>query len=271
MAHASAARGGDPASDADFVALLAAGSLLTSVLDRAESIAAPGVTTLNISLQVDRWIRSAGGVPTLAQPGRGPFPGAACVTINEQVFGAPPGERVLAEGDLVTIDVALSRAGWHVDAARPIVVGESTRADPRRAHLAAAARAVVLATVGALQAERPWSQAARVGLACAADFGVRVVPGFDGHGTGRLAYRRPRVSFCTDFAHAPGGLGEGGGQDFIVRRGMVFTIEPVVTPGSGETIELDDGWTVATADGAPACSCEMTVAITPAGPRVVAG
>lgn len=259
------------ASPRDLDEIARAGALLDGILRHAVARVAPGVTTAAIDAFIRERMREAGAEPVMERehnPRGGAFGHACSVTINEEVMHAPPGPRRLREGDVFTIDAALRLGGWCVDAARcGFVAGTSSRTSGHdRADLPGAVRRVLAALIDALEPGRRWSEAWAAAMrACPAD--LQVIPGFGAHGIGRRLHEPPAIEICTDpVGHAP--LPR---QDLVLRPGMVLAIEPILMAGTGvpETVELDDGWTIATRTRGRACFEEETVAVTRRGPRVL--
>ncbi|MDX6654900.1 MAG: methionyl aminopeptidase [Solirubrobacterales bacterium] len=183
------------------------------------------------------------------------FPAVACISANEVVVHGIPGPRVLAEGDIVSIDCGAIIEGWHADAAITVPVGDVDTQSQRlmdvtRAALESAIAATVagnrLGDIGAA-AESPVDKA-----------GFGVVREYVGHGIGTEMHEEPDVP-----NYGPAGRG------LKLRAGIVLAIEPMVTAGRPATRTLDDGWTVVTADGSRAAHFEHTVAITDNGPQIL--
>ncbi len=184
-------------------------------------------------------------------------PGAACICINEEVVHAVPSDRIVRDGDVVTMDIAIrGQEDWCADVATTVVVGQS----PRGSGLAAAAKSVLEA---AMQRAGPgvlWSVVAGAGAEAAAKSGCSLVPGYCGHGIGRAMHEPPRLCFGA----------KAGTQDVRLEPGMVITIEPIVVEGdSAAVLTLDDGWTVVTANRSWAAHEERTIAITRRGCEVL--
>lgn len=247
-------------SPRDLDAMRRAGGLLADILRDAAGLVRPGTTTAEINAAVRARIEGAGAEPVMLAAG---FPGAASITIDEEASHAPPGPRVLRDGQVVSVDAALRLDGWCADAARVLIVGESARSD--RARLAAAARGAVRAGVAAAGPGVRWSAVCRAVADEAARAGCRVVPDCPGHGIGRLLHEPPEASF----AEVASGQQGSGCQDFVLRPGMVLTIEPVLVLGRPDTVVLDDAWTVVTADRSAAAHEEETVAVTGTGVSVL--
>jgi methionyl aminopeptidase len=190
------------------------------------------------------------------------YPASICASINsEVVHGIPSPARQLADGDLITIDCGAILDGWHGDAAVTIEVGAVSEAD--RA-LSAACRGALEAGVAAA---RPFgrltdiSHAVQTAVREAAGRNGRaysIVADYGGHGIGSSMHMDP---------YLPNEGRPGRGPRLL--PGMALAVEPMLTAGGSETRELDDGWTVVTADGSRAVHWEHTVAITEDGPWVI--
>ena len=230
----------------------------------------PGVTTAELDAVAADVIAAAGATPSFlgygADDDRPGFPGVVCLSVDDEVVHGVPGERVLAEGDLLSIDCGAIVEGWHGDAAVSVVVGDRAAARRRR-------RAARTHPVGAVARASPRSASAAGSAtspppsrtSCAGSpYGV--VEDYVGHGigvghahgAGRPAPTRPRGPLA--------GL-RGRGPRLV--PGMVLAVEPMLTLGEPDTHELDDGWTAVTDDGSlglplgahrgasrrPACGC----------------
>lgn len=221
-----------------------AGSLVRRILDEAAAAAVPGVSTRELDALISARIRDAGAQPASLQTG---FPAASSITLNEEAAHAPPGDRLIRPGDVVSIDAALRLGDWCADAA--VVVGESRG-------IAAAARGALAAALHELEPGRPWSAAAQAAAAAAARHGCTIVGEYGGHGIGRSLHEPPGAVFV------PPGKPFPSEHDFVLRPGMVLTIEPIVVQGGGRLVTMGDGWTVLTADRSWAAHEERTIAVT---------
>lgn len=259
-------------SSRDIDAIRQAGRLVWSLIERALTLAVPGVTTGELARAIDDGIAAVGAAPILrghSDAGRPAFPASVSMTLNEEVAFGLPGDRIVRDGDILTIDLALGLNGWCADAAGATVVGRAPSA--RRALLEGSLRAV-RAGIAAIRPGVRWSRVAAAVRNAAAAEGLALVPGFGGHGVGRGLHEPPAAPFLIE--------GEAGqtptpGQDFTLRPGMVLTVEPVfVQSPTAEPVRLvgaDDGWTLLSHDRSPVCSQERTVAVTRSGPVVLAG
>ena len=231
----------------------AAGALLRRILGRASEACVPGIATREIDSLVRRLIAEAGAEPAVEGATRATaFPGACSICVNEEAIHGVPGPRIVRAGDVVTIDIALRSAGWCADAAVAIAVPP---ASPDAARLVkAAGRAAALAASAMLPGRR-WSEVTEVFREAASGSGCDLITGWAGHGIGRKPHDPPALPPQPSAA-----------EDLTLRPGMVLTVEPILTLGRPETVELDDGFTVCTADRSWACYEERTVAVTRHGP-----
>ncbi len=248
------------AAEVDGIA--AAGSLVADALASISHTLRPGETTREVAERTGAFVRERGGRPAFHghRDGAGPpFPGRACVCVNEEAANAVPSDRLLREGDLVTLDLGIELDGWFADAATTAVVGGRDAFEAGR--LSAAGREILRSAVHAIGPGRAWSEVAAAARDAARRAGVSLVPGLDGHGIGRALHEMPACPLV------PGS----GFRDFVLWAGMVLAIEPVVAD-RGEPLDLvglDDGWTLVTRTGAPVAGEERTVVVTTAGHRVL--
>jgi methionyl aminopeptidase len=255
-AHAAVIR-----TPAEIEAVAAAGRLLWSILQDAQTMVRPGIRTRQIAAEIDARIRAAKADPVLLEQG---FPAAASICLNDEVVHAPPGETLIRHGDLVTIDAALRLDGWCADAAISIAVGGpgSPGTQPAR-DLAQTSMTVLAATLAAIRPGVAWSEAAGAAFRAAESAGCRLIREYAGHGIGRGLHEAPALPFLPPGAPLS--------QDPILLAGMTLAIEPIVSRGSGEIYGQTETWTVRTADKALACYHEVTIAVIDAGVRVLTG
>lgn len=230
-----------------------AGEIAAGAVRAAEAAVRPGVTLLELERVCVEYIRSRGGEPTFL--GYRGFPGAVCLSVNEEVVHGIAGKRVLVEGDIVKIDIGVTRDGLIADMARTLTVGR----------VSAEVRALILATEEAfcrgLAQARPGRRIVHIGQAIeeyVTARGYSVVRELCGHGVGVELHEEPSVpNFVT---HQRG---------VELKPGMTLAIEPMVNMGSSEVKTLMNGWTVVTADGRPSAHYENTVLITEDEPEVL--
>lgn len=234
-----------------------AGQIVADTLSHVAELATPGATTGMLDRRAEAFIRSHdGAIP--AFKGLYDFPGTLCTSVNDEVVhGIPSDERVLNEGDLLSVDVGVRLDGLFADAAITVPIGAQPPEVER----------LLDTTSRGLEAG---IEAARVG-ATIGDVGAaiqRVVEaeGFSivrelvGHGVGHLPHEDPQVPNYGRSGSGP-----------TLQEGLVIAIEPMVNLGAREVRTLDDGWTVVTADGSLSAHFEHTVAVMAEGPRVLTG
>ncbi len=213
----------------------------------------PGVTTGEIDRIIRRYIESMGAKPNFL--GYGGFPGSACISVNDEVIHGIPGNRIIREGDIVSIDTGAVIHGFHGDNAATFGAGKISRE----------AQALMDATRESLYEGIKMAAAGnRVGDIGAAVQryvemrGYSVVRQFVGHGVGTNLHEDPSVpNFGTP------------GRGTKLVPGMTLAIEPMVNAGTHEVSILGDGWTTVTKDGRLSAHFEHTVAITPDGPVIM--
>lgn len=257
MARGSRRPRGVTVKSPEQVALMrAAGLVVARTLERLAAAVAPGVTTGELDRIAEQSIREAGAVPSFL--GYHGFPGSICASVGaEVVHGIPSPQRVLEEGQLLSIDCGAVLAGWHGDAAVTVPVGECAP------ELLALSRVTEDALWAGLAAARPGGRLSDVGHAVeqvVRPHGYGLLEDYTGHGIGTAMHEPPHVPNL-----APDGPGRGMGLE----PGIVLAVEPMATLGGPDVVELDDGWTVVTADGRQAAHWEHTVAVTPQGPWVL--
>jgi methionyl aminopeptidase len=229
---------------------------------RAKVVAAvrPGITTARLDAVAEESIRGAGATPSFkGYRGSGgairPFPASICASVNEQVVHGIPGNRVLTEGDLVSLDFGAIWEGYHGDSAISVFVGEPPSDEAEK---------LVLVTEQSLEAGisqiRPGGRLSDIGHAVqqvVEGAGFAVVREYVGHGIGQQMHEDPQIPNYGEPGRGP-----------ELRPGMVLAVEPMVNMGSWETRVLDDDWTVVTADGSLSAHFEHTIACTDDGPEV---
>ena len=234
-----------------------AGLVVARTLQAVRAGARPGVTTAELDAIAREQIASAGALSSFLGYGGGfglpPFPAVTCISVNSEIVHGIPGERVLASGDLVSVDFGVSIDGWHGDSAVTFGVGELS---PEASALSEATREAMWAGIASARI------GGRIGdIANAIEtsihshsVGYGIVSEYTGHGIGTAMHQPPDVP----------NLGRPGRGELLA-KGICLAIEPMVTLGSANTATLEDEWTVVTRDGSVAAHWEHTIALTPAG------
>lgn len=228
--------------------------LAARTLSHVETALKPGLTTGDIDRLVRRFTTSHGA--RCSQLGYHGFPAGVCTSRNEVVcHGVPRDDEPLQPGDIVNVDVTSELGGWHGDTSATFCIGEVS-AEAR--HLVTTARRALEAGIAVVRAGAHLGDVGHAIATLAHAEGCGVVEEWGGHGIGRKMHLPPHVSHV-------GRAGEG----LVLREGMLFTIEPMLTLGAPETRTLDDGWTVVTIDGRWSAQFEHTLLVTRCGVEVL--
>ncbi len=237
-----------------------ASSIVADVLRLMKDIIRPGISTKELDNRAELLILSEGGYPAFKGyrlgPEYPPYPASLCVSINEEVVhGIPREDRILEEGDIVSIDVGVKYNGYYGDAAATFTVGEVL---PHRKKLVevgrnALYRGIEFAKVGNTIGDIGWAIESYV-----LSFGFDVVRSYTGHGIGKKLHEPPQI---PNFGRR--------GEGVVLRKGMTLAIEPMVNMGSWKVKTLLDGWTVVTVDGKDSVHFEHTVLVTDGEPEIL--
>ena len=244
---------------AEIELMRAAGRVVAEAHTLVRSLIAPGITTAEIDLAVERLFEQRGAQPLFkGVPGKVPFPAVCCISVNEEVVHGIPGPRVLQAGDIVKVDTGCRLDGWCGDSAWTYAVGEVSPECQRLMKIGQ--ENLELAIREMAHCER-WSQVAEKMEAHVRDSGFSVVEQFVGHGIGREMHEDPQVpNFVSKQLLR---------QDFRLVPGLVLAIEPMVNAGTKAVRILSDHWTVETRDKRPSVHFEHTVAMTEQGPTIL--
>ncbi len=226
-----------------------AGLLVLELLDLAESLIRPGITTAELDERLHAYTVERGAVPAPLNY-RG-FPKSICTSVNEVICHGIPGPRALAEGDIINVDVTPIVDGFYADANKTFFVGEAG-ADARK--IVDVARTCLRLGMAAV---KPMATSGDIGFAIqqhAEGQGCSVVREFVGHGVGLDFHESPQVPHY-------GRRGEG----VRLVPGMVFTIEPMINLGDHALYIKPDNWTAVTADGSLSAQFEQTLLVTEEG------
>jgi methionyl aminopeptidase len=233
--------------------IAAAGALVAETIAHVGSLIAPGVTTDELDAAADAYIRDHGGIPT-SEGYRG-YPKAICISPNQIVVHGIPGPYPVAEGDVITIDVGVTRDGYIADSAYTFAVGEIDAEAQRLLEVAQEALEAGIAEARVGNRVGDISHAVQTVVEGA---GFSVVRSLVGHGVGRDYHEDPHIPNFGEPGRGP-----------RLAEGMTIAIEPMITAGTSEVVVAPDGWTISTADGSLSAHFEHTVAVTEDGPRIL--
>lgn len=231
-----------------------AGRFLEEVHNELAKMIKPGVSTWEIDKAGEDMIRSLGCVPNFLNYNG--FPASFCTSINDEVVhGIPSKERILKEGDIISLDAGLIHKHYHSDAARTYGVGE----------ISAEARQLIDVTRKSFFEGLKYAKAGKhlfeisgaIG-SYAESFGYGVVRDLVGHGIGTKLHEEPQI---PNFKQKRRGM--------KLYAGMTLAIEPMINEGRADVVWLDDDWTVATEDGSLSAHYENTILITDGEPEIL--
>jgi len=230
-----------------------AGKITAAARALAGEMVRPGVTTQEIDSAVEHFIRQQGAVPSFLNYNG--FPASACISVNDEVIHGIPGNRVLREGDIVSVDVGAFVDGFHGDCAATFACGTI---DPEAQRLIDVTRQSFFEGLRyAREGYRLYDISAAIQEYVESN-GFSIVREFVGHGIGAHLHEDPAV---------PNYGRKGRGPRLL--RGMTLAIEPMVNAGKADIWQLSDGWTVTTQDGKYAAHYENTVLITDGEPEIL--
>lgn len=228
--------------------------LAADLLDYLEPMVKPGVSTLKLNEEAERWTKAHGAKS--APLGYHGFPKSICTSINQVVcHGIPSAKQILKEGDIINVDVTPLVDGFHGDTSKTFFVGEPSPVAKRLVEVTEECLRRGIAEV------KPGAQVGDIGAAIqeyAEAEGFSVVQDFTGHGVHRVFHAEPMIPH-----YGKRGTGK------RLRAGMVFTIEPMINEGTWEVEVLDDGWTAVTKDGKLSAQFEHTIAVTDDGVEIL--
>lgn len=230
------------------------GKVTGYILNALEDFIKPGMSTMDVDRFVEDTIRKNKMIPTFK--GYGGFPGSACVSINEEVVhGIPDKDRIIQEGDIVSVDVGSTYKGYVSDAARTYAIG---KVEPEAQRLIDVTRDSFFAGIAYAKEGYRLSDISHAIQQKAEGEGFSVIRDFVGHGVGRDMHEDPQIP----------NYGKPGKGPRLV-SGMVFAIEPMICQGTYEVETLLNDWTVVTADGKLAAHYENTVVINDGEPELL--
>lgn len=230
------------------------GRLAAQLLKHLEPFVKPGVSTLDLNNEAERWTQAHGAKS--APLGYNGFPKSICTSVNEVVcHGIPNAKQILREGDIINIDVTLLLDGYHGDTSKMFFVGEPSPLAKRLVEVTEKCRQLGIEQV------KPGNRIGDIGAAIqeyAESQGFSVVRDFVGHGISHIFHTAPQIPHYGKW-----------GDGKKLRPGMVFTIEPMINEGTWEVKVLKDGWTAITKDRKLSAQFEHTIAVTEDGVEIL--
>jgi methionyl aminopeptidase len=237
-----------------------ASRIVAIVWEAMADMVAPGVTTAQLDELAEKIIHKYGAVPSFkGYPYRGgnDFPASICASINQEiVHGIPSAERVLQEGDIISIDVGTIYKGYQGDGAITLPVG---RVSEQARRLMEVTKAALMVAIGQAWPGNRTRDISRAIEGHVRSLGYEVVREYTGHGIGKAMHEEPQVPNYYDPKM----------RDHLLMPGMTLALEPMVNVGTWKTRVLDNGWTVETADGKLSAHFEHTVAVTDGEPEIL--
>jgi methionyl aminopeptidase len=242
-------------TEAEIAKMRAAGLVVARTLEELRKAVRPGISTADLDLLAERYIRESGAVPSFK--GYHGFPATICASVNDEiVHGIPSPARVLRDGDVISIDCGAILDGWHGDSAITVGVGEIS---PELQRMLQVCEEAMWRGIAAVRAGGRLSDIGHaVETYVRSQGGYGIVEEYVGHGIGTEMHQEPQV---PNYGKP--------GRGIKLVPGMALAIEPMINLGRRNTRLLDDGWTVVTLDGMPSAHFEHTVALTENGPQVL--
>ncbi len=240
-------------SDRELEIMRAAGKIVAETLEKLKEVIEPGITTKELDRIAERFIRDNKGIPAFL--GYNGYPASICASVNEEVVHGIPGNRVLKDGDIISIDTGAIYEGYYGDAARTFEVGNVSEKTKNLIMVTKNSffKGIAMAVEG--NRLQDISHAIQTYVESS---GYSVVRDLVGHGIGRNMHEEPQV---PNFGEA--------GKGPRLKAGLTIAIEPMVNEGKFHVWTLSDGWTVVTADGSLSAHYENTIAITTNEPEIL--
>jgi methionyl aminopeptidase len=240
-------------------AMRQAGRIVGTILKILSDRIKPGMKTKELDVIAEREIKRLGAESSFL--GYRGYPANVCVSVNDEIVHGIPGDRLLEDGDIVSLDFGVVYKGYHGDAAVTVGVGKIA---PEARRLIEATQTSLEKGIAAARAGGNLGDISAAIQASAEARGYSVVREYTGHGIGRQMHEDPQIPNCTD---PPYGLRPGAGP--VLKKGMTLAIEPMLNVGDWHTRVAGDHWTVLTADGSLSAHFEHTIVIDDKEPEVL--
>lgn len=212
-----------------------------------------GMTTKELDVLIERFIRSEGAYPSCL--GYGGFPASACISVNDTVVHGIPNDRVIQNGDIVSVDLCAYKNGYHGDACRTFCIGNVA---PEVKKLVEVTEECFFEGIKDLKAGTPLFDIGYRVQKHAESFGYGVIRSYTGHGIGKEMHEDPSV---PNYGKA--------GTGMRLRAGTVLCVEPMIALGTWKVKLLRDGWSAVTLDGKPAAHYENTLVVREDGVEIL--
>ena len=238
----------------DIKGLKAAGKVCAQAMKLMMESARPGMTTLELDQMGENFLKKKGA--TSAPRAMYNFPGGTCISIAPVIAHGVPGDHVIADGELINIDVSAELNGYFADTGASMVVGTSK---PEYEKLLDATRATLAKILTVVRAGKPLNIIGKTVQQEASKYGFTPIYDLTGHGIGRQLHDKPSAVYNF---HKPD-------DRRIMDNGLVLAIEPFLTTGRGHVVEKSDGWSLKTVDSTIAAQFEHTVIVTKGEPIIL--
>ena len=240
-------------TDREIEIIKANGRILAQVLKLIGEGVKPGVKTIQLDKLAEEFIKSNNAYP--AFKGYRGYPANICISIDNEIVHGIPGNRVIKEGEIVSVDIGVLKDGYNADAAYTFGVGEMSK---EKEKLLSTTKRALEAGIRMAKAGNHLGDISHAVQSYAEAEGFSVVRDLVGHGIGTSMHEEPQI---PNFGNP--------GQGVILEEGMVLAIEPMVNIGGYQIETLDDKWTVVTKDGSVSAHFEHTVAVRKNGPEIL--
>lgn len=230
------------------------GQLLSEIARELKNMVSPGITTMHLDKKARKLFKKKKLLPAFLNYGNPPFPAVICTSVNEEiVHGVPSMDKVLKEGDIISIDIGGIWQGFYTDMAFTVGVGKIGK---KEKDLIEVTKKALEMGISKMYTNNKLYDISHAIQQVAESAGYSVVKDLVGHGLGRKLHEPPQV---PNYGRKNTGL--------ILKSGMVLALEPMINVGKYNIRTKEDNWTVVTEDGQLSCHFEKTVAITEKGHR----
>jgi methionyl aminopeptidase len=240
-------------SEKEIAVMREAGRIVAEILEIIGEQAKPGVTTRELDMIADKELKKRGAVSSFN--GYRGFPANICASINDEIVHGIPGDRILQEGDIISLDFGAIYNGFQGDAAITVPVG---KVSPEASRLVEATRESLEKGIAAARAGATLGDVSSAIQKHAESKNYSAVREYTGHGIGRDMHEDPQIPNYGIPGTGP-----------LLRKGMTLALEPMLNIGGSRTKVAKDRWTVLTADGSLSAHFENTIAITDNEPEVL--